>query len=173
MKLREQIILDKNKKHDIDVLVDEIFLSEFKPNLKDKNKQRDNAIERLSEALEKAIEEAQGLIKIEFPDEEKLMSVKFMCPYDGFSYPEIEPRLFSFNSPYGACPACNGLGTREFFTNEECPTCKGARLRPEALHVKIDGKNIVEVTAHSIEDGAKFFEEIKLLKPKKKLQKSF
>lgn len=39
------------------------------------------------------------------------MSVKFMCPYDGFSYPEIEPRLFSFNSPYGACSVCNGLGT--------------------------------------------------------------
>ncbi len=171
MKLREQIILDKNKKHDIDVLVDEIFLSEFKPNLKDKNKQRDNAVERLSEALEKAIDEAQGLIKIEFPDEEKLMSVKFMCPYDGFSYPEIEPRLFSFNSPYGACVACNGLGTREFFTNEECPTCKGARLRPEALHVKIDGKNIVEVTAHSIEDGARFFEEIKLNPSEKEIAK--
>jgi excinuclease ABC subunit A len=171
MKLREQIILDKNKKHDIDVLVDEIFLSEFKPNLKDKNKQRENAIERLSEALEKAIDEAQGLIKIEFPDEEKLMSVKFMCPYDGFSYPEIEPRLFSFNSPYGACPTCNGLGTREFFTNEECPVCKGARLRPEALHVKIDGKNIVDVTAFSIEDGAKYFEEVKLSETEREIAK--
>jgi excinuclease ABC subunit A len=171
MKLREQIILDKNKKHDIDVLVDEIFLSEFKPNLKDKNKQRDNAIERLSEALEKAIEEAQGLIKIQFPDEEKLMSVKFMCPYDGFSYPEIEPRLFSFNSPYGACPVCNGLGTREFFTNEECPECKGARLRPEALHVKVDGKSIVEVTAQSIEEGAAFFKDIQLTETEKEIAK--
>jgi excinuclease ABC subunit A len=171
MKLREQIVLDKNKKHDIDVLVDEMFLSEFKPNLKDKNKQRDNAIERLSEALEKAIEEAQGLIKIEFPDEEKLMSVKFMCPYDGFSYPEIEPRLFSFNSPYGACPACNGLGTREFFTNEECPVCKGARLRPEALHVKIDNKNIVDVTAQSIEEAAVFFDQIKLSESEKEIAK--
>ena len=171
MKLREQIILDKNKKHDIDVLVDEIFLSEFKPNLKDKNKQRDNAIERLSEALEKAIEEAQGLIKIEFPDEEKLMSVKFMCPYDGFSYPEIEPRLFSFNSPYGACTACNGLGTREFFSNEECPTCKGARLRPEALHVKIAGKNIVTTTALSIEEAAKYFAEITLTETEREIAK--
>src|SRR3989338_9168788 len=99
MKLREQIILDKNKKHDIDVLVDEIFLSEFKNDIKN-NKRKENALERLSEALEKAINEADGLIKIEFPNEEKLMSVKFMCPYDGFSYPEIEPRLFSFNSPY-------------------------------------------------------------------------
>ena len=171
MKLREQILLDKNKKHDIDVLVDEIFLSEFKPNLKDKNKQRENAVERLSEALEKAIEEAQGLIKIQFPDEEKLMSTKFMCPYDGFSYPEIEPRLFSFNSPYGACPACNGLGTREFFTNEICPECKGDRLRPEALHVMVDGKNIVNVTALSIEQAVKYFEEIKLTETEREIAK--
>ncbi len=171
MKLREQILLDKNKKHDIDVLVDEIFLSEFKPNLKDKNKQRENAVERLSEALEKAIEEAQGLIKIQFPDEEKLMSTKFMCPYDGFSYPEIEPRLFSFNSPYGACTACNGLGTREFFTNETCPECKGDRLRPEALHVMVDAKNIVNVTTLSIEQAVKYFEEIKLTETEKEIAK--
>jgi excinuclease ABC subunit A len=162
MKLREQIILDKNKKHNIDVLVDEIFLSEFKNNLKDDNKQRDNARERLSEALEK---------EIEFPDEEKLMSVKFMCPYDGFSYPEIEPRLFSFNSPYGACAVCNGLGTREFFSNEKCPDCDGARLRKEALFVRIDGKNIVETTAMSIEQVKKFFEEIKLTESEKEIAK--
>ena len=171
MRLREQIILDKNKKHDIDVLVDEIYLSEFKNNLKDKNKQKDNAIERLSESLEKAIEEAQGLIKIEFPDGEKLMSTKFMCPYDGFSYPEIEPRLFSFNSPYGACTACNGLGTREFFSNEICPVCKGARLRDEALFVRIDGKNIVETTSMSIEKAKVFFDEIKISDTEREIAK--
>lgn len=171
MRLREQIILDKNKKHDIDVLVDEIYLSEFKKNLKDNNKQRDNAIERLSESLEKAIEEAQGLIKIEFPDEERLMSTKFMCPYDGFSYPEIEPRLFSFNSPYGACAVCNGLGTREFFSNETCPTCKGARLRDEALFVRIGDINIVEVTSMSIEQSKAFFEKIKLSETEKEIAK--
>ncbi|MEK7463888.1 MAG: excinuclease ABC subunit UvrA [Patescibacteria group bacterium] len=171
MRLREQIILDKNKKHDIDVLVDELFLSEFKNNLKDNNKQRDNAKERLSEALEKAIEEAQGLIKIEFPDEEKLMSVKFMCPYDGFSYPEIEPRLFSFNSPYGACTTCNGLGTKEFFSNEDCQACKGARLRDEALHVRINDKNIVDVTSMSIEQAEIFFDEIKLTETEKEIAK--
>ncbi len=174
MRLREQIILDKNKKHDIDVLVDEMFLSEFKSAPKgnsERNKQVDNARERLSESLEKAIEEAQGLIKIEFPDEEKLMSVKFMCPYDGFSYPEIEPRLFSFNSPYGACSACNGLGTREFFSNETCPTCKGARLRDEALNVKINNINIISVTSMSIEESNKFFKEIELSETEKEIAK--
>lgn len=170
VRLREQIILDKNKKHSIDVLVDEIFLSEFKVVGRD-TKKFENAKERLSEALEKAIEEAQGLIKIEFPDEEKLMSVKFMCPYDGFSYPEIEPRLFSFNSPYGACATCNGLGTREFFSNETCETCKGARLRDEALHVKIDSKNIVNVTSMSIEEAEVFFENIKLSDTEREIAK--
>ncbi|MDP3962837.1 MAG: excinuclease ABC subunit UvrA [bacterium] len=168
MKLREQILLDKNKKHDIDVLVDEIFMSEF-------GSRQANAVERLSEALEKAIEETKGLLKIHYQgssaDEEKLMSVKFMCPYDGFSYPEIEPRLFSFNSPYGACSACNGLGTREFFTNETCPECKGDRLRPEALHVRIDGKNIVSVTAQSIEEAVRYFKEIKLTETEKEIAK--
>ncbi len=174
MRLREQIILDKNKKHDIDILVDEMFLSEFKSNGKatgERSKQIDNARERLSESLEKAIEEAQGLIKIEFPDEEKLMSVKFMCPYDGFSYPEIEPRLFSFNSPYGACSVCNGLGTKEFFSNETCEACKGARLREEALNVKINGINIIAITAMSIEESEKFFEKIDLTETEKEIAK--
>ncbi len=172
MRLREQIILDKNKKHDIDILVDEIFISEFKINQRVKDsKQIDNARERLSEALEKAIDETQGLIKIEFPDEEKLMSVKFMCPYDGFSYPEIEPRLFSFNSPYGACVICNGLGTREFFSNEACPDCNGVRLRKEALFVKIDNINIVDTTSMSIEQAKVFFEKINLTETEKEIAK--
>ncbi len=142
-KLREQIILDKNKKHDIDVLVDELYVSEFKTD-------KPGSRERLSEAVEKALEESKGLLKIVSPafskntdgravegdgSDEKLISAKFMCPYDGFSYPEIEPRLFSFNSPYGACPTCNGLGTKHFFGDEPCPTCNGTRLREEALYV--------------------------------------
>lgn len=164
--LRDQIILDKNKKHDIDVLVDEIFLSEFI----NKN-QVANAKERLSESLEKCVEEANGLIKIAFPDEEKLMSTKFMCPYDGFSYPEIEPRLFSFNSPYGACPTCNGLGTEFLFSDDPCKVCKGARLREEALNVKIAGKNIVDTVSLSIEDAKKYFEDIELTSSEREIAK--
>ncbi len=164
--LREQIVLDKNKKHDIDILVDEIFLSEFI------NKaQASNAKERLSEALEKSVEEANGLIKIEFPGEEKLMSTKFMCPYDGFSYPEIEPRLFSFNSPYGACPDCNGLGTEFLFSDDPCKKCKGARLRDEALYVKIDGKNIVDTVSLSIQDAKDYFESVKLSDTEREIAK--
>ncbi len=165
-KLRDQIIIEKNKKHDIDVLVDEIFVSEFKD-----KKQTDNAKERLSEALERAIVEAGGLIRISYPGEEKLMSVKFMCPYDGFSYPEVEPRLFSFNSPYGACPACNGLGTETIFSDDPCKVCEGKRLRPEALHVKIGDMNIVDVVNLSIEKAVKHFDEIKLTETEKEIAK--
>jgi len=165
-RLREQIILEKNKKHDIDVLVDEIFLNEFL-----ELKQVENARERLSEALERAIHEADGLIKLEYPNGVKLMSVKFMCPYDGFSYPEIEPRLFSFNSPYGACPACNGLGTESIWSDNPCPECHGVRLRKESLEVKIDGMNIVDVTNLSIEKAAPYFKNIRLTPVEKEIAK--
>ncbi|MDP3996789.1 MAG: excinuclease ABC subunit UvrA [bacterium] len=164
-KLREQIILSKNKKHDIDVLVDEFSISEIKD-----YKKNEAIRERLHEAVERALQESDGLLKLETKDDVKLISSKFMCPYDGFSYPEIEPRLFSFNSPYGACPECNGLGTRHFFGDEVCPLCDGRRLRNEALHVRIGGGdkggkggiNIVELIGKSIEDASDFFADLKL-----------
>jgi len=163
-KLRNQIILSKNKKHDIDVLVDAFYVSEF-------SEKKEGMKERLSDAVEKALEESKGLVKIETPTEEKLISAKFMCPYDGYSYPEIEPRLFSFNSPYGACPTCHGLGTKDFWTDEACETCKGARLREEALHVLIGGVNIVEYTAKSITDAKKFLEEVEFTDVEKEIAK--
>ncbi len=167
-KLREQILIDKNKKHDIDVLVDEFFVSD----LDDK---KADSMERLSEAVERALRESGGLIKLKAGDIEKLISSKFMCPYDGFAYPEIEPRLFSFNSPYGACTACNGLGTKYFMGEEECPTCKGARLREEALHVFLgtdkERINIVDLVGRSIEDCATFFEKLPLTPKEKSISK--
>ncbi len=208
-KLRNQIILSKNKKHDIDVLVDEFYISDFKtkanldsrlhgndtdtksktkldPRIREDDTKRngnEKTIEnkkldvhesirvRLSDAVEKAIEESKGLVKIETPEETKMISVKFMCPYDGYSYPEIEPRLFSFNSPYGACEACHGLGTRDFFSDEPCEVCKGARLRPEALHVLIGGINIVQYTAKTITNSKKFFEEHKFTESEMEISK--
>jgi excinuclease ABC subunit A len=165
-RLRDRIIIDKNKKHDIDILVDEIFLSEFSS-----KESKDNAKERLSESIEKATHEAEGLVRIELPNESKLMSVKFMCPYDGFAYPEIEPRLFSFNSPYGACEACNGLGTESLFSDDPCKTCKGKRLREEALHVLIENKNIDDVVNMSVETAFEYFHNIKLSAKEKEIVK--
>ncbi|TSC61187.1 MAG: excinuclease ABC subunit A, partial [Parcubacteria group bacterium Athens0416_74] len=127
--LRERIVMGKNDRHDIDIIVDEIFVSEFNDDVK-------GSLERASEAIERALAESDGLVRITDPDgTSHIISAKFMCAYDGFSFPEVEPRLFSFNSPYGACPECKGLGSKYFFGDEPCDACGGARLRPEALNV--------------------------------------
>lgn len=163
--LREKIVLTKSKRHDIDVLVDEIYVSEFTSDPK-------GSKERLSEAVEVALHLTSGLVKIESPDKsERTLSAKFICPVDGSSFPEIEPRLFSFNSPYGACPECNGLGVVGIFQSDVCPSCKGARLRPEALRVYLggDGKkdlgvNIVAFTQMTVKQATKFIDSLKLTK---------
>ncbi len=169
--LRERIELKKHFKHDIDIVVDEIFVSEFADDPKGTH-------ERTSEAIERALHESEGLIRItDAAGESHIVSAKFMCPYDGFSFPEVEPRLFSFNSPYGACPECKGLGTKYFFGDEPCEACNGARLRPEALNVFLGhvkqperhdgpaaGVHIVSLSSLSIEDAMDFFKKLKLTK---------
>jgi excinuclease ABC subunit A len=158
--LREQIVLSKNKKHEISVVVDSIALDE----LRNKQTQKD-AMTRLAEAIERALEESQGLLEVEILGEKTIMSNKFSCASCGFSFPEIEPRLFSFNSPYGACPSCNGLGTKYFGGLDECDACNGKRLRPEALHVYLDDVhkiNIVDIVALSIKDAQAYFATIPL-----------
>lgn len=163
--LREKIVLTKTKRHDIDVLVDEIYVSEFTDDPK-------GSRERLSEAVEIALHEAGGLVKIESPDgTTRTLSAKFICPVDGSSFPEVEPRLFSFNSPYGACSECNGLGVVGIFNDEICPVCNGARLRKEALRVYLggDGKkdlglNIVGLTGMTIDKVSEFIDSLKLSK---------
>jgi excinuclease ABC subunit A len=158
--LREQIVLSKNKKHEISVVVDSIALDE----LRNKQTQKD-AMTRLAEAIERALEESQGLLEVEILGEKTIMSNKFSCASCGFSFPEIEPRLFSFNSPYGACPSCNGLGTKYFGGLDECDACNGKRLRPETLHVYLDDVhkiNIVDIVALSIKDAQAYFATIPL-----------
>jgi excinuclease ABC subunit A len=100
--LSEEIVLDKNKKHEIDVVIDRITI-------------RDGIERRLFEAVELALHKAGGIIKVETEKEVLIFSEKFACPDCGISYPEIAPRMFSFNNPYGACPTCNGLGVKEYF----------------------------------------------------------
>jgi excinuclease ABC subunit A len=163
--LREKIILTKTKRHDIDVLIDEIYVSEFTDDPR-------GSRERLSEAVERALYESNGLVKIESPDNSvRTLSAKFICPIDGSSFPEVEPRLFSFNSPYGACPECNGLGVVGIFQSDECQVCKGARLRPEAMRVYLggDGKknlgiNIVAFTQMTVKEATTFIDNLELTK---------
>jgi excinuclease ABC subunit A len=100
--LSEEILLDKNKKHDLDVIIDRITL-------------RDGIERRLFEAVELALNKAEGIVKVQTEEETLVFSERFACPDCGISYPEIAPRMFSFNNPYGACPACLGLGVKEYF----------------------------------------------------------
>ena len=135
--LRERVELSKTRAHDIDLFIDQFQVHELVSNERD-------FLMRLTESIEKSLEESKGFVKIIIGDpdsdtrETHLFSASLICPEDGFSFPEIEPRLFSFNSPYGACPECNGLGVKHLFGNEnddDCEVCRGARLRSEAMFV--------------------------------------
>jgi len=107
--IRQVPALDKKLKHDIEVVVDRIAVKKDIGN-------------RLPDSIETALNLADGLLIAEFADVKEdgepkrmIMSSKFACPVSGFTIPEIEPRLFSFNNPHGACPTCDGLGTQLYF----------------------------------------------------------
>ena len=101
--LSEEIQLDKHKHHDIDVMVDRVVVKE-------------GAEKRINDSLEIASHLSEGIVRIEREGASPILfSQKFSCPDCGFSFPEITPRMFSFNSPQGACPACSGLGTKPCF----------------------------------------------------------
>jgi len=98
--LSEEIKLEKNKKHNIEVVVDRIVVKE-------------DARTRLADSLETALKLADGKVIVDVIDQEELLfSEKHACPVCGFSIGELEPRMFSFNSPFGACPECDGLGVK-------------------------------------------------------------
>ncbi|MRR54633.1 MAG: excinuclease ABC subunit UvrA [Deltaproteobacteria bacterium] len=261
--LAEEITLDKKKKHDIDIVVDRLIVKE-------------GIQRRLADSLETALHHAEGIAKVQIVDGETLLfSESLACIDCGISYPEMTPRMFSFNNPYGACPECTGLGTRMYFDPElvvpnpelslregaiapwekrlsgwfhqilealakaysfdirtpfaqlseearriilygsggekiqfwweedggrrhtyykefegvlnnlerryretdseqvredlekymnvmPCPTCEGARLKKEALFVRVGGRNICEISAFSIADALAFFESLSL-----------
>ena len=260
--LGEKILLDKKRVHSIEVVVDRLVV---KPGIES----------RLADSIETALKLSDGLVRIEEPDgQSQLYSAKHACIACGLSYPEISPRMFSFNNPHGACPDCSGLGTRNYFDAEQvipdtalslregaivpwdsrsgyyyqamlealaehykfdmrtpfgkldekaravllngsgrekvrfffdqgekrhhyekafegvlpnlerryretdsdavrenlekfmsvipCPSCEGARLRPEALHVRVATKNIQQVCSMSIADATAFFLDLDL-----------
>lgn len=168
--LHEKIKLARHKKHSIEIVVDKLMLDDEG---------------RLSEAVENAMNYSKGLVVALFKEDKPKESKEFMlssnwtCPHDGFAFPEVEPRLFSFNSPHGACESCHGLGKVQSWENKKrydkdgneigeyknkyektsipCEACEGRRLREEPLSVRIDGKNIAEVSALSIEQVYDFF----------------
>ena len=114
--------LNKKLKHDIEVVVDRIIV-------------RDGLGNRLADSLETALALADGLVFAENADsgERTTFSAKFACPVSGFTIDEIEPRLFSFNNPFGACSACDGLGTKMFFDAELIAPDERLSLREGAI----------------------------------------
>ena len=266
--LDDKIKLDKKKKHSIEVVVDRLVIDKDVRN-------------RLADSIEIALKTGKGLVLVKAEAgprqsrgpasafKETLFSELYSCPECGISYEEIEPRIFSFNSPYGACKACGGLGTKmeidadlvipdkskslreaikpwrvggkrivlhyrrllrrmgaeygfdidtpfnkipvkvrdvilhgtkgtdwgrfegvipnllrrlkvtdsEFmrqeinkYTNEsECPDCKGKRLKPESLSIKINERSISDITGLSIKDAKQFFLELKLSAKQEKI----
>ncbi|MFY0520146.1 excinuclease ABC subunit UvrA [Lysinibacillus sp. UGB7] len=261
--LDDAIDLDKNKKHSIEVVVDRVVVKE-------------GIAARLSDSLETALRLAEGRVLVDVMEHEELLfSEHHACPLCGFSIGELEPRMFSFNSPFGACTSCDGLGTTQevdlelivpdwdrsllehaiapweptssqyypqllkavcdhydiamdvpvkdlpkekmdkilfgsgkdkvhfhyenefgnvrdqmiefegvvhnverrfkettsdyvreqmekYMAQQNCPSCKGYRLKPETLAVKIADKHIGEVTTYSIQDADTFFKELDL-----------
>ena len=143
------------KNHTIEAVVDKIVI-------------RPGGEERIAESLRLALRLANGLAAVSYSIPtagqgngenewtEEFFSTLYACPDCGVSFEEIEPRTFSFNSPYGACPACEGQATE----GAPCAQCGGARLRPEALAVRLAGKNIYEICLQSIEDSLTWFENL-------------
>ncbi len=163
--------LKKTYKHSIDVLIDSFKITH-------------DELSRLTESIEAASGLAKGMTKIIVDDQEHLYSSQKMCLNCSRSFPEIEPRFFSFNSPIGACKECSGLGivnewpwqegdeefwkTRypDFFGKHAqqftCSSCHGKRLHKYALAVLVGNKNIVDIGDLSIVDALTFFKELKL-----------
>jgi excinuclease ABC subunit A len=154
--LGDDIALDKQKKHTIDIVIDRLVM-----------KAGDALGRRLADSVETALKLAGGLVGVLTEDGKTLLySEKLACIRCGVSYPEITPRIFSFNSPHGACPTCDGIGyavtadvpeDEDFTLLEPCEACHGARLRPESLSIKIAKQSIAEVTRRSVRAAADFF----------------
>ena len=150
--------LNPRQKHTIEVVVDRFKI-------------RSDILTRLSESLETALALTNGLVIIASMNNEfteMLFSSKFACAECGYSLSSLEPRLFSFNSPMGACPSCDGIGFKAYNALAQipefktCHDCHGARLRLEARHVYINGKNLPEITNYSIADAYVFFNSLSL-----------
>jgi len=154
--LRGKITMGRYQQHTIELVVDRIPLAwpvEGNTALRS----------RVAEAIEIALDRASDtMIAILDDGSEHLMSSRFSCPEHDFAFPEIEPRLFSFNSPYGACQTCNGLGTKFLFSEEVCDACHGARLRTESLHVLLNNRSIVDATSLAIDKAHAFLAKLDL-----------
>jgi excinuclease ABC subunit A len=158
--------LAPQKLHDIEAVVDRLII-------------RDGIDARLGESVRLAAKHGEGVVIMVYQSkgagdawQERLLNTRYACPRCQTSIGEIEPRTFSFNSPYGACPACHGLGIvdaggspaseatteSDVATTNICPDCQGSRLRPEARGCRLGGLAIHEITALSITNAIAYFQ---------------
>lgn len=167
----DELKLKKTEKHLIDVAIDTLTVSQDESS-------------RIQEAIEKAFRLASGNCKIIAQEKEYLYSSNNICVKCAVSFGQLEPRLFSFNSPIGACKKCHGLGVflewpwgdndpekwkaeypehfGRYAKEKTCTECDGKRLLPEALSVLISDKNIFDLCQLSIKDLLHFFENLKI-----------
>jgi len=177
----KQLKLAKTYKHSIDLLIDHLQIEEQESN-------------RLQEDIEKAFSLAGGMSKIIVGEKEYMYSGHRMCLQCSESFPELEPRFFSFNSPIGACRGCNGLGFihewpwkegdkdswkekypdyfESYAKKKTCKECNGQRLHKHALSVLINEKNIFQICELSIADALDFFSGLELPETKKVIAES-
>jgi excinuclease ABC subunit A len=150
--IRDTPRLNPRQSHTIELVVDRLVI-------------RDGIQLRLAESIETAVKHGQGTVLITQIDDgdwhDQQYNTQYACPNCRITYGVLEPRNFSFNSPYGACPACDGLGqiseSEADPSNETCPDCGGARLNREARSVRFAGKALHEATALTVDEAAAYF----------------
>ncbi len=144
--LQEEIKLEKNNKHNVSVVIDRLVV-------------KDGILKRLTESLETALKLADGLVVIDCDDEELLFSSRYSCPDCGISIEEIEPRLFSFNTPWGACPECTGLGFRQMVDPDLICPDKEKTLREGAIRISgwnLDSSSVTQMYLGALSRHYKF-----------------
>ena len=122
IRLEDDIEIDKNVKHDVSISIDRIVI-------------KDDIVRRLTDSIEIALRNADGLVEILCNGEKTLYSEKFACIDCGISIAEVEPRIFSFNNPFGACPVCEGIGERSVFDEDAVIPDKSKSIREGAVKV--------------------------------------
>ena len=155
--LTQDVILEKKKRHTIEVVIDRLII-------------RNNVERQVRDAIETAFKYSDTIV-VNLPETDRdiLFSKTSACLNCGISYPEINPRFFSFNSKTGACPSCAGLGFRNIDEDAVavdehrlCRQCGGFRLRPEALSVKFHGVHIGEFCRMSVLEAITFLKRLTL-----------
>jgi excinuclease ABC subunit A len=151
LSLDEEFTLDKNKTHDIDLVIDRVKIDK-----------RDRA--RIIEAITAALELSRGMLITlnETTQQENFYSTFGFSKKSKQFYPPLEPHDFSFNSPLGMCPTCYGLGIQPGSEDKPCTTCKGKRIRAYPAAAQFCGKTITQITAMTIEEAYLFLKEARL-----------